>query len=64
VRGIACGDCGQSYVYFPMLLLVVFVVVGLFVNCQFNSEFFRCLKQGEIESAKKDVCRVLGWVIM
>ena len=47
-----------------MLLLVVFVVVGLFINCQFNSEFFRCLKQGEIESAKKGVCRVLGWVIM
>ena len=47
-----------------MLLLVVFVVVGLLVNCQFNSEFFRYLKQGEIESANKDVCRVLGWVIM
>lgn len=47
-----------------MLLLVVLVVVGLFVNCQFNSEFFRCLKLGEIESAKKDVCRVLEWVIM
>ena len=47
-----------------MLLLVVFVVVGLFVNCQFNSEFFRCLKHGEIEGAKKGVCCVLEWVIM
>ena len=47
-----------------MLLLVVFVVVGLFVNCQLNSDFFRWLKQGEIESSKKGVCRVLGWVIM
>ena len=47
-----------------MLLLVVFVVVGLFVNCQFNSEFFRRLKQGEIESAKKGMCRVMEWVIM
>jgi len=47
-----------------MLLLVVFVVVGLFVNCQLNSEIFRCLKQGEIERAKKGVCHVLGWVIM
>ena len=47
-----------------MLLLVVFVVVGLFVNCQLNSEFFRCLKQGEIESAKKGVCRILELMMM